>query len=195
MTLAAASHLSLLVAAVGLACASTASRALDLAPAMERVRTTTEAVVLLVPPMSIYRNGLTEASLHQEGCRHETSDPQAVGALVALLESSKIAINPVFQQPDVREGVYLALADGSRLAYFFADNNGGRLPVLGIIETSNAGQVQSSAITAASTLSTDLRQWSATYGGSGDGAACNRRPPPTDGPVPVPSPTTVTPQR
>ena len=184
-----------MAAAIALFAASTASRALDLAPAMEHVKTTTEAVVLLVPPMSIYRNGLTEASLHQEGCRHETSDAKAVGALVALLESAQIAINPVFQQPDVREGVYLALADGSRLAFFFADNNGGRLPVLGIVETSNAGQVQSSAITAAPTLSTDLRQWSATYGGSGDGAACNRRPPPVDGPEPVPSPTTAAPQR
>lgn len=190
-----AARLSLLVAALGLACASTTSRALDLAPAMERVRTTTEVVVLLVPPMSIYRNGLTEASLHQEGCRHETSDAKAVGALVALLEASSIAINPVFQQPDVREGVYLKLADGSRLAFFFADNNGGRLPVLGVLESSSAGQVQSSAITAASTLSTDLRQWSATYGGDGEGAACNRRPPSSESPTPVPAPTTAAPQR
>jgi hypothetical protein len=188
MTLSAASRSYLSIVAVALACASTASLALDLAPAMERVRTTTEAVVLLVPPMSIYRNGLTEASLHQEGCRHETSDAKAVSALVALLESAKITINPVFQQPDVREGMYLALADGSRLAFFFADNNGGRLPVQGIVETSTAGLMQSSAITAAATLSTDLRQWSATYGGSGDGAACNRRPPPAEGPEPVPAP-------
>ena len=151
--------------------------------------------MLLVPPMSIYRDGLTEVSLHHEGCRHETSDAKAVGALVALLESSKIATVPVFQQPDVREGVYLSLADGSRLAFFFADNNGGRLPVQGIVETSNAGILQSSAVTAAPTLSTDLRQWSATYGGAGDGAACNRRPPPTDSPEPVPAPTLTPPQR
>ncbi len=172
--------------AIGLALFSPASHALDLPLLMERSTTATEASVVLVPPMSIYRTDLTEVGMRQEGCRYVTFDPEALRSLIALVRSADVRVSPVYQRPDMREGVYLVLGDGSRLNFFLQDNNGGRLPVQGVVEASSSGDLQSTAITAAPTLATDLRTWAATHGGAGEGAACNRKPLPENGPEALP---------
>jgi len=176
--------------AVGLGLCCTASRAIDLPLLMERSTTATEASVVLVPPMSLYRTDLNEVGMRQEGCRYVTFDVAALRSLVALLREADVRVSPVYQRPDMREGVYLVLGDGSRLNFFLQDNNGGRLPVQGVVEASASGDLQSTAITAAPTLATDLRTWAATHGGTGDGAACNRKPLPENGPEALPVSTT-----
>jgi len=173
-----------LVVGLGLFCG--ASHALDLPPLMERANTVTEASVVLVPPMMLYRVDLNETGMRQEGCNYVTFDPAALRALVTMLRAADVHVSPVYQRPDMREGVYLVLADGSRLSFFVQDNKGGHLPVQGIVEYSMSGDIQSSAITAAPTLSTDLRTWAATHGGTGEGAACNRKPLPDNGPEALP---------
>ncbi len=164
-----------------------AAEPLDMNALLRSAETATEATVLLIPPMSIYRNPVNEAGLQQDSCRYATVDAPAIGALVSLLKASGIATTPVYQKPDIREAVYLTLADGGRLNFFVQDNNGSRLPVQGVVETSTSGQLRSIAITAQPTLSTDLRAWAARSGGPGDGAACNRKPLPLEAPAPLPA--------
>ena len=171
-------------AALGLLCG--ASRAVDLPLMMERSNTATEASVVLVPPMSIYRVDLNETGMRQEGCRYVTFDAAALRSLTSLLRAADVRASPVYQRPDMREGVYLVLADGSHLSFFLQDNNGGHLPVLGVVEVSTSGDIQSTAVTAAPTLAADLRTWVAMHGGTGEGAACNRKPLPETGPEAIP---------
>ncbi len=159
-----------------------AAEPLDMTALLRSAETAVEATVLLIPPMSIYRNPVTEAELQQEACRYATVDPPAIGKLISLLKDAGVATSPVYQKPDIREGVYLTLNDGGRLNFFVQDNNGSRLPVQGVVETSSSGQLRSIAITAQPTLSTDLRTWAAHSGGTGDGAACNRKTLPLEAP-------------
>lgn len=168
--------------AIGASSAVRAAEPIDMPALLRSAETAVAATVLLIPPMSIYRNPVTEAELQQESCRYATVDAPAIRALVGLLKNAGVAAAPVYQKPDIREAVYLTLADGGRLNFFVQDNNGGRLPVLGVVETSTSGQLRSNAITAQSTLSTDLRTWAAKSGGTGDGAACNRRSVPIEAP-------------
>ena len=93
--------------------------------------------------------------------------------LAGILTRAEVAANPVYQRADLREGVYFSMADGGKFSVLFADNSGGKLPVMGIAETTNGGQIQSVAVLARSTLSTDVRRWAKTHGGEGTGSACD----------------------
>ena len=166
-----------------------AAFALDLPAAMGRADTATQADVFVVPPMSLYRSDLDEARMQGQSCHFVTSDPAAIRALATLLQRAAIEPSAVYQRPDIREAVYLTLADRSQLKFLFQDNNGGHLRVNGVAETTAGGDVRTVAVTAGETLSRDLRGWADARGGAGSGPACDRLKPPlpdTLPPVPVP---------
>ena len=153
---------------------------MDLPSSLGRTATAAGATVFLVPPMAVYRESLDETRMRSEGCRYSTADVAAIRSLAAVLADGRVTSTPVYQRPDLREGVYFVFADESRLKVLLQDNFGGRLPVNGIAETSNGNDLQSVAVLAKETLATDLRRWAARYGGVGTGAACDRQVPPPD---------------
>ncbi len=152
--------------------ASAAATSADLSSLIDRAASASEATVLLVPPMTVYRSNVTENRLESVACRYATSDPTAVRALVGLFRNADVSVDRVYQTLDLREGVYLTMADGSLLKFFLQDNFGGTLPVKGLAETSASGTVQSMTITAKRTLAMDLRAWATKFAGGGD--ACDR---------------------
>jgi hypothetical protein len=175
--------------ALTLTCA-TGQAAIDLAGALGGMRTATVATVVLVPPMAVFRDALDQRGLQNAGCHYTTADPGAIRELAAILTSADVSANPVYQRADLREGVYFTMADGGKFSALFADNSGGKLPVMGIAETTNGGQIQSVAFTARSTLSTDVRGWAKTHGGEGTGSVCDLQVPVAEdpqAPPPVPA--------
>jgi hypothetical protein len=153
---------------------SGASRAaLDLAAPLQATAGAGVATVVLVPPMAVYRSSLDQAGLQTQGCHYTTGDPAAIRLLAAILKSADVTVNPVYQRPDIREGVYFTLADGSKFSVLIADNSGGKLPVMGIAETTVGGQIQSASVSSRSTLSTDVREWVKEHGGAGTGNGCD----------------------
>lgn len=176
-----------LVGACLLASASTA-HALDLPAALGQIDGATSATLYLVPPMAIFGTSLDEARMQAASCRYATSDRTAIAALTRLIAAGGVTGSAVYQRPDMREGVYLTLADGAVLKIFLQDNNGGGLPVGGIAEQANGGNLQRVAITASKTLSADLRRW-ATGRTDGTGSACDRMvPKPLEPLPPIPRP-------
>jgi len=157
-----------------LALVATAGRAMDLPALVNRADAAVGATVYLVPPMALFRASLDEARMQSAACRFTTTDVTAVNALLALLKGSGLHDNPVYQKPDLREGLYLKLTDGTQLKLLLEDNAGSRLPVVGIAETSSGGNLQSVAVSARATLAGDVRSWAATYGGTRSGSACDR---------------------
>lgn len=172
--------------AVAFALAASTSHAMDLPTLVTRADTAAGATVYLVPPMAVFRASLDETRVQAAACRFTTTDPAAVRALVALLQASELHDNPVYQRPDLREGVYLTLADGMQLKVLLQDNPGGRLPVAGIAETSIGGNLQSVSVSARQTLSADVRRWAAeltsSRGAVRTGSACDRLVPATVAP-------------
>lgn len=158
-----------------IATASLPARALDMAPVMERARGSSDATVILVPPMAIYQAALDEAALQSAGCRYRTTDPVAVRALVQLLDGAGLRDSPVYKRPDAREAVYLTTPEGELLKFLFADNSGAHVPVDGVVESSTGGNAQSGAVVANDRLSTELRRWTAANGGVGTGRSCARQ--------------------
>ena len=166
-----------LIVAVAAALSASASHAMDLAGWIGRSQTASSVTVFLVPPMALFNTSLGEAQMQAAGCRFTTVDAAAIGALATLLKAGKVDGNVVYQRPDIREGVYLTLADGGQLKLLLEDNNGGKLPVVGVAETAVGGDFERVAVTAGRTLATDVRRWAATHGGEGTGSACNRLSP------------------
>ncbi len=161
------------VLSIAALCSAPAAMPADLATMIDRAASASQATVLLVPSMALYRNRIDEGRLESAGCRYATSDPAAIHALVGLFKGADISVDAVYQALDLREGVYLTLSDGSLLKFFLQDNFGGRLPVKGQAETSAAGEVHSMTVTARQTLAADLRTWAARLG-PGVGGACDR---------------------
>jgi hypothetical protein len=160
--------------AFALAFAVSTAHAMDLPTLVTRADTAAGATVYLVPPMAVFRSSLDETHMQSAACRFSTTDPDAVRALVALLQSNELHDNAVYQRPDLREGVYLTLADGMQLKVLLQDNPGSRLPVSGVAETSIGGNLQSVAVSARQSLATDVREWAMTRGGVRTGSACDR---------------------
>lgn len=181
-------RLALFVALAGLA---TAGHAMDLPALVDRVDPAAGATVFLVPPMALFRTSLDETRMQATACRVKTTDTAAVQALVALLKTSALHDLPVYQRADLREGIYLTLTDGMQLKLLLEDNDGSKLPVIGVVETSLGGNLQSAAINARATLAADVRAWAATQGGARSGSACDRLVPasiaPADTRVPSPA--------
>ncbi len=155
------------------ASASAAAGAMDLPALIGQADTATQVSVALVPSMMRFRIVLDENAMRRFACRFDSVDPAAIHALVALFEKAGLAVQPMYQKPDIREGVYLTLADGSRLSFFLQDNFGGRSPVIGVVESYAAGTLQSVAFTARSTLAGDVRDWASAQAGEGTGYACH----------------------
>ena len=149
--------------------------ALELEPVLERARTSSDATVILVPPMALYRFALDEAALQRAGCRYRTRDPAAVRALVGLLAVSGLREGVVYKRPDAREAVYIKTPDGELLKFLFADNAGAHVPVDGTVEASTSGSIQSGAVVGGERLAVELRRWTAANGGVGTGASCDRQ--------------------
>lgn len=165
-----------LVAVCGVSAVMTASAAsADLASLIDRAASASQATVLLVPPMTLYRTRIDEGRLENAGCRYATSDPVAIRALVGLFRNADVSVDRVYQTLDLREGVYLTMDDGSLLKFFLQDNMGGNLPVKGVAETSASGSVRSMTITGRRTLAVDLRTWAAKFVAAGNGT-CDRVP-------------------
>ena len=164
---------ALLVAATG---PSTAAP-IDLPGALANVGTATAATVVLVPPMAVFANGLDQAGLLRQGCHYAATDRAAVRTLVALVQSVSIAVNPVYQRADLREGVYFTMADGSSFHVLIGDNAGGKLPVLGLAETTFGGQSQTASLSAGPTLSAALRDWAKGRTRASTGSACGLQTP------------------
>ncbi len=160
--------------------------ALDLPVAMQGLETATVATVVLVPPMAIYRVPLDALALQEQGCHYTTDDPAAIRRLAAVLRSADVTANPVYQRPDIREGAYFTLGDGSKFSMLVGDHAGGRLPVLGVAETSSGGSIQSASVSANATLSDALRDWARTRDGTSRGLACNLQSPVAQDPTPPP---------
>jgi hypothetical protein len=178
------------VAAVVLATVAGPSRAaFDLVGALAGLDGANVATVVLVPPMAVFKDALNSAGLQNAGCHYTTADPTAIRVLVAILKTADATVNPVYQRPDMREGVYFAMNDGTKFSILFADHSSGRLPVLGVAEAVNGGQIQSTSVLAKASLSTDVRTWARHYGGAGTGTACNLQSPTAEDPqAPPPAP-------
>ncbi len=151
--------------------------ALDLPVAMQGLETATVATVVLVPPMAIFRVPLDALALQNQGCHYTTDDPASIRRLATALRAADVTMNPVYQQPDIREGVYFTLGDGSKFSVLVADHAGGRLPVLGVAEASRGGSIQSASVSANASLSEALRDWAKTRDGTSRGLACNLQSP------------------
>ncbi|MEO8935325.1 MAG: hypothetical protein ABI277_15345 [Burkholderiaceae bacterium] len=170
-----ASRLRLAAAVACIALSGSAAGALDFPALIGQADTASDATVYLVPPMALFRMALDEPRMQSASCRYTTTDPAAIRALVGLLRASDISGNEVYQRPDVREGIYLTLADGTQFKLLLQDNFGGKLPVRGVAETSNGGDLHTVSVTTKSTLATAVREWAATRGGAGTGSACSRQ--------------------
>jgi hypothetical protein len=164
----------LVVAAFAAGMFSNASRAaLDLTVPMQAIDGASVATVVLVPPMAVYRLPLDQAGLQTQGCHYTTGEAAAIRRMAAILKSADVTVNPVYQRPDIREGVYFTLGDGSKFSVLIADNSGGKLPVMGIAETTAGGQIQSASVSSKATLSADVREWAKQHGGEGTGNGCD----------------------
>lgn len=150
-----------------------AHAALELQAALQALESSNVVTVVLVPPMAVFQAALTPTGLQNNGCHYTTFDRAAIRALAALLQSADVTANPVYQKTDVREGTYFSLDDGSKFSLLIADNGGGRLPVLGIVEVTNGGQIQSASVSAKPSLSNDVRDWAGRHGGTGSGSSCD----------------------
>jgi hypothetical protein len=153
--------------------ATSAHAALDLPESLKGLGSTNVATVVLVPPMAVFQNPLSPTGLQSNGCHYTTVDRAAIRALVAMLQSAEVTANPVYQKADVREGTYFTLDDGRKVSLLIADNGTGRLPVMGLAEVTNGGQIQSVSFSAKSTLSREVREWAKRYGGAGSGTGCD----------------------
>lgn len=168
------------VIALGLvagACIASASLAapIDVPASLNSIATASAATVVLVPPMSVYRNALDQNGLQSQGCHYTTSDPAAIRQLVALVQAAEVTVNAVYQRPDLRGGVYFRLPDGSNVNVFVADNSGGRLPVLGVAESTNGGQIQSASVSVRGSFTLAMREWAKQRVGTSSGSACERQ--------------------
>lgn len=170
-----ASRLRLAAAAAATVVFASAASAMDFPALIGQADAASGATVYLVPPMALFRMALDEPQMQSASCRYTTAAPVAIRALVGLLRASDISGNEVYQRPDLREGIYLTLADGTQLKLLLQDNFGGKLPVRGVAETSTGGDLQTVSVTARSTLATAVRVWAATHGGTGIGSACSRQ--------------------
>ena len=159
-----------------------AAAAVDLPSLMRRADTASQATVFLVPPMALFRDALDEGRMQAASCRYVTADPAAVRALADLLRSADLVDAPVYQRPDIREGVYLTLDDGTQLKLLLQDNLGGRSPVTGVAEVTVGGEIRSTAVVARPTLAANVRGWADRQGGAGSGSACDRLKPMTVAP-------------
>jgi hypothetical protein len=158
-----------LAAALG---ATPGHAALDVDASLQALADASVATVVLAPPMAIYQQPLDRAGLQTAGCHYTSDDATAIRALVAILRGGDVTANPVYQRPDVREGVYFAMADGSKFSVLFGDHAGSRLPAIGIAEATSGGQIQSVSVSTKSALATDVRAWAKRYGGIGTGTTC-----------------------
>jgi|GEM_PF-2184826 len=134
---------------------------------------TVAATVFLVPSEVVYHDALDEAAVRRVGCRYTVGDAGAIRPLVGLIAAAEIRSSPFFQKPDVRAVVHLVHADGLRIEFHLQDNFGGKLPVIGVVETSEGGGFRTVPITGRATLMTDLRAWAERHGGAGEGNACH----------------------
>jgi hypothetical protein len=150
-----------------------AHAALELSTSMQALESANVATVVLVPPMAVFQGSLTPTGLQNNGCHYTTVDRAAVRALVALLQAAGLTANPVYQKPDVREGTYFTLDDGSKFSLLIADNGSSRLPVLGIAESTRGGRIESTSVSTRPGLSGDVRDWAKRYGGTGSGSSCD----------------------
>jgi hypothetical protein len=150
-----------------------AHAAIELSTSMQALESANVATVVLVPPMAVFQGPLTATGLQNNGCHYTAVDRAAVRALVALLQAAEVTGNPVYQKPDVREGMYFTLDDGSKFSLLIADNGSGRLPVLGIAESTTGGRIESTSISARPALSRDVREWAKRHGGIGSGSGCD----------------------
>ena len=160
---------ALLVAAFG----DPSRAALDVDASLQRIDTATVATVVLVPPMAVFQSPLNQAGLRDAGCHYTTDDVAAIRSLVALVKAANVNANALYQRPDMREGVYFTLADGSKFSLLYADNSESHVPLLGLAETTVGGQVQSGSVSVRPTLSLQVRDWAKRYGGTGTGSTCN----------------------
>jgi hypothetical protein len=170
-------HLFLVAAFVGFGSLATAARAIDVARLIGQADDAAVVTVYLVPPMMLYRAALDEARMQEQSCRYATSEPAGIRAVVKLLKAANVETSAVYQSLDLREGVYLTMADGSQSTFVFQDNHGGRTPVLGVAGSSGGGIFQTTAVIANQNLSEDLREWAVQFGGVGSGPACARAVP------------------
>ena len=150
-----------------------AHAALDLDGALRQIDAATVATVVLVPPLAIFQSPLNQAGLRDAGCHYTTDSVPAIRSLAALVRGGHPTTNPVYQRPDMREGVYFTLADGTKFSVLFGDNSESRLPLLGIAETTAGGQIQSASVSVRAALALDVRNWAKQYGGPGSGSSCN----------------------
>ncbi len=168
---------ALAAASIVLASLAAPAHAVDVPSLIGQADDAALVTVYLVPSMMIYRSGLDEAHMQQQSCRYATSGPAGIRAVVKLLKAANLAASAIYQSLDLREGVYLTMADGSQSTFVFQDNHGGRTPVLGVAGTSGGGSFQTTAVIANQNLSEDLRAWAVQFGGVGSGSACERAVP------------------
>lgn len=132
-----------------------------------------EARVFLVPATLVFQRPLDEAAARRSSCRHATAHLPAIRRLATLFEMGTLTRTPLFQRPDVRGVVEFVRADGGTVTMLFQDNYGGKLPVIGVVATTDGGLFRSVPVTGKPALMTDLRAWAVEHGGPGDGSACD----------------------
>jgi hypothetical protein len=155
--------------------AGASEAAIDLASAIAGMSEASVATVVLVPPMAVYQVALDQTGLQNAGCHYTSNDPGAIRVLAGIVTSAEVAVNPVYQRADLREGVYFTMANGGRFSVLFTDKATSRLPAMGVAETSSGGQVQSAAVSARPSLASEVRRWAKAHGGAGTGtgSACD----------------------
>ena len=149
-----------------------AAEPFDMSALMGAPAQTVEATVFLVPAELVYHDALDEAAVRRVGCRYTVADAGAIRPLIGLIAAAALQSSPLFQKPDVRAVVHFVHTDGMRIDLHLQDNFGGKLPVIGVVETSEGGGFRTVPITARPTLMTDLRAWAERHGGPGEGNAC-----------------------
>lgn len=117
-----------------------------------------QATVILVPPSWLSYARLNEETLRKIGCVYNTSDKKFITDLKSILERNdiKTAIGS-HASFELRNGIFLTLADGTTVKWLFGQKYSGQSTVPGTFNHLPA--YKDLSFTAADSLPKDLTNW------------------------------------
>jgi len=138
-------------------------RTMDLSSHLASLQSIQEATVSLAPSSWLLYGRLDEKTLRKLGCSYSTRDPSMIARLQDILKQSEIkAAANKESKFDVRNGIFLTLADGTIIKILFGQQFSGLNTVQGTFNRSSTNV--NLFVTAIDSLPNDLIQWALETG-------------------------------
>ena len=146
-----------LSAAIPLAASAAGESAMKLQTELAKLqdsRTVREVRFVMDIPFAEQPIAQTPAGLQRSGCQYRTSNPERIAAVVIELREADLLIPATRESRELRQSLNLEYADGTTMAFEFGEV----FPA----DTSVHGSVNGMAVTARTSLQTDLFRWAAS---------------------------------